>query len=199
MYAAKAVVLFTDTSKPPTETQATDQMAKEIEIIESPEVLAPVVTELKLDQAWAKRYNSGLDALPMQDALDHFHKVLAVKIRPLTSLVDITVSSENPQEAADVANAIADHYIGMLKQQIKSAKQPGIAALSDQLDQQAKVVEQMDALVAQNPQDAHAKQQSEDARALLSELHRKLNEIKAEAEVADPDAEIVVRAEAPPE
>src|ERR1700677_2077522 len=42
----------------------------EFTIMQSPDVLMPIITDLGLDKIWAKRlYKSGLDALPAQDAL----------------------------------------------------------------------------------------------------------------------------------
>src|SRR5271168_1711482 len=40
----------------------------EFQIMQSPDVLTPIITELQLDKVWAKRLKYGTDTMPMQDA-----------------------------------------------------------------------------------------------------------------------------------
>ena len=85
--------------------------ARDVEILKSPAILKPVVTDLNLGHIWAKRvYKSDLDQLPMQDSLAYMAQIAHYDIVPGTSIVRITVASEVPKEAADVANAIADRF-----------------------------------------------------------------------------------------
>jgi capsular polysaccharide biosynthesis protein len=79
--------------------------------MQSPDVLLPIITDLDLDKAWAKKINAAdSDELPDVDALTHMSKILKLKVVPGTNIIKITVSSDVPQEAADIANAIADRY-----------------------------------------------------------------------------------------
>src|SRR5271170_7767859 len=83
----------------------------EFEIMQSSDVLLPIITDLGLDKIWAKRvYKSGLEALPPQDALGYMNKILHLDYVRNTNIINITVSSEVAKECADVANAIADRY-----------------------------------------------------------------------------------------
>src|SRR5579859_1465381 len=52
-----------------TKELSTQEFQNEFEIMSSPDVLSPIITDLQLDKVWARRvYKSGLEALPMQDA-----------------------------------------------------------------------------------------------------------------------------------
>jgi uncharacterized protein involved in exopolysaccharide biosynthesis len=87
----------------------------EIETMQSPEFLLPIIYDLGLDKAWAKRVDQpGLDALPSQDALlpqDALaYKILKIKLQRETNTINITISSDEPTEAARIANAVADRY-----------------------------------------------------------------------------------------
>jgi uncharacterized protein involved in exopolysaccharide biosynthesis len=91
------------------------QFQNEFALVFAPELLEPVIRDLKLDHIWAHRLNTGKDALSIDDALKHLNEVLKTEIVPSPPnepflLINITVTSEIPQEAADIANAIADHY-----------------------------------------------------------------------------------------
>jgi len=83
----------------------------EFEIMQSPHILLPIIHDLDLDKAWAKRLSkSKEDQLTDQEALAHLNKILKLDVRRGTNIVAITVSSDVPQEAAAIANAIADRY-----------------------------------------------------------------------------------------
>jgi capsular polysaccharide biosynthesis protein len=77
----------------------------------SPEFLLSVVKDLGLDREWAKRvYKTEQDQVPDVDALTHVEKLVRVDVKQGTNVVEITALSDIPKEAADIANAIADHY-----------------------------------------------------------------------------------------
>jgi uncharacterized protein involved in exopolysaccharide biosynthesis len=77
----------------------------------SPEFLLAVVKDLGLDKEWAKRlYKSDQDQLPDVDALTHMEKLLKIDVKRGTHVVQITAESDVPQEAADIANAVAQRY-----------------------------------------------------------------------------------------
>jgi capsular polysaccharide biosynthesis protein len=77
----------------------------------SPEFLLAIVKDLGLEKEWAKRiYKSDQEQLPDVDALTHMEKLVKIEVKPGPNLVEITATSDVPQEAADIANAIARHY-----------------------------------------------------------------------------------------
>jgi capsular polysaccharide biosynthesis protein len=79
----------------------------ETERIESPKVLTNVIADLNLNDLWGKKYNRG-QRLSDVDAL----RLLRVNCRPIrnTDLIEIMVRSEDPAEAAALANAIVRNY-----------------------------------------------------------------------------------------
>jgi capsular polysaccharide biosynthesis protein len=84
---------------------------RDFEIMQSGDFLKPIVADLNLDHIWAKRvYQSSLDQLPMQDALAYLAQITRYDIISGTNIIHITVASEVPKEAADIANAIADRF-----------------------------------------------------------------------------------------
>lgn len=83
----------------------------ELETMESPDFLRPVINDLDLDGAWAKRvYKSQQELLPFAEALAYMHKILRIDVVQGTNIIDITAASDEPKEAADIANAIANRY-----------------------------------------------------------------------------------------
>ena len=126
----------------------------EFTIMQSSDVLMPIITDLGLDKIWAKRvYKSGLEALPPQDALGYMNKILKLDFARGTNIINITVSSEVPKECADVANAVADRYKTMRDVEEDTRINRGTESLRDQIAQQQKVVDDAKATVEQMRQD----------------------------------------------
>jgi capsular exopolysaccharide synthesis family protein len=118
------------------------QFQNEFEIMSSPDVLSPIITDLQLDKVWAKRItHSSIDALPMQDALNYMNGILHLDYKRGTSIITITVYSQVPKECAEIANAVADRYKTMRDVQEDELASQGINVLKDQIAQQEKVVE----------------------------------------------------------
>jgi uncharacterized protein involved in exopolysaccharide biosynthesis len=125
----------------------------EIEIMKSPEFLLPLIYDLGLDKAWAQRVDTlGLDVVPSQDALlpldalAYMNKILKLKLARRTNIIDITVSSDVPMEAARIANAIAARYKNMHDAEEDQRNNRGIISLRDQIAQQQKVVDEKKAI-----------------------------------------------------
>ncbi len=169
----------------------------ESEIMESPQVLLPIINELGLDKAWAKReYKPGLDALPPpdallpQDALAYMHKILKIDLVRGTSIANITVSSDVPKEAADIANAIADRYKTVRDTVEEQRNNRGTDALRDQIAQQQKIVDEKKAEVGKLPQDQSlayrdAQRQFEQQQALLDALNVRLKQVEADSHLTE--------------
>jgi capsular exopolysaccharide synthesis family protein len=113
----------------------------EFQIMQSPDVLKPIISDLQLDKIWAKRvYKSSLEALPMQDALGYMNRILHLDFTRGTNIVDITVSSEVPAECATIANAVADRYKAKRDIDEDQRSTRGIDSLKEQItEQQSKV------------------------------------------------------------
>jgi succinoglycan biosynthesis transport protein ExoP len=138
----------TDRGFDPTAFQA------EYQIMQSSDVLLPIVTDLQLDKIWAKReFKSNLDALPPQDALGYMVAHLKLDFSRGTNIIIITFSSDVPKECADVANAVADRYKTMRDVEEDQRNNRGLDSLRDQIAQQQKLVDDKKAAVEKMRQD----------------------------------------------
>lgn len=104
----------------------------EFEVIQSAVILDRVIDNLNLKEAWGQRYNGGIP-LQQPDA----RKILKgqIDLEPVrnTSLIQITVYSEEPAEAAQVANAVAEAYSDYRDDQSLELAYGGIDELDRQL------------------------------------------------------------------
>ena len=175
----------------------------EFEIMQSPDVLLPVINDLGLDKAWAQRADkSDSDALPPQDALAHMNKLLKLDSIRGTNIVWITASSDVPKEAADIANAIADRYKILRDVQEDDRENRGEDSLRNQIAQQQKVVDEKKAAVGKTPQvqspDYQAAQRELDQQqAILDALNVRLNQTIADSQLQESPVRIITRAEPP--
>lgn len=81
----------------------------EFEIIQSEVVLRKVVEQLDLNTAWGKKYAGG-EKLKTPEAIMLLKGRMDLRPVRNTSLIAISVFSEDPREAAKIANAIAESY-----------------------------------------------------------------------------------------
>jgi len=125
----------------------------EFEILQSPDVLLPIINDLKLDQIWAKRTKRGDKLMPLE-ALAYMKSALKLDLKRGTNIIEIGASSEDPNEAADIANAVADHYKTMRDVQEDQRNTKGADSLRDQMDQQQKVVDEKKAIVVKLREEA---------------------------------------------
>ena len=82
----------------------------EFKVIQSASVLDQVVTNLNLLEVWGKKYNSDGTQLKMAVCRDYLRKFISIQEVRGTSLIDIAAYSDDMQEAADIANAVARAY-----------------------------------------------------------------------------------------
>ena len=80
----------------------------EFKFIQSEAVFSRVIEELELNRRW-KRYASGHE-LQTSESLELLRKRMAVRSLTLGGIFEIKVFSEEPIEAADIANSIAYSY-----------------------------------------------------------------------------------------
>ena len=79
------------------------------EIIQSQTVLDPVIDKLHLNTVWGKEYNGG-EPLETTNTLAMLKSRISLTPERNTDLFNITVFSEDKNEAAQIANAIAKSY-----------------------------------------------------------------------------------------
>jgi capsular polysaccharide biosynthesis protein len=164
-------------------------LSEEIGFIESPDILEPTIKDLNLDHIWAKRFGKG-NVLSMQDAIEHMNKMLKIEIVGGTNLVSITVSSEVAQEAADIANAVADRYKAGRDKFWNQMRAEGINSRQKMIAQWEKTVADEKAGGNKNTQDSKLQEDEQVLTALKASL-------KA-GEAAVSPVLIISRAVAPP-
>ena len=107
------------------------------EIIRSDTVLGKVVDTLKLDDAWTKK--DGREKLTKKEAISLLKKRLDLNPVKNTKLIEIGATSDNPNEAADIANAVAKAYGDYRFENRGQLVTNGLAALEEQFAQQEQI------------------------------------------------------------
>jgi len=102
-----------------------------IQIITSPSVLNPVVGQLKLNAKWGKKYNHGQE-LKTPEALEILKQRLQLAPIRNTGLIAITAFSEDKNEAAQIANAVAASYANYRAQSGRELAADAMNALQDE-------------------------------------------------------------------
>ena len=101
------------------------------EIIQSQKILYPIITFFKLQELWG-----GGQPLPMDIALRRLKGRLGVRRYRDTSLIEISVESEQPSQAAQLANKIADYFSTERMDVRRKETQRGLDKLQDKLKEQ---------------------------------------------------------------
>jgi uncharacterized protein involved in exopolysaccharide biosynthesis len=81
----------------------------EFEKMQGEKVLGRVIDALDLNDVWGKKLNGGVQ-LKTADTMQLLKQHMSLSPERNTKLIDITVYSEDKQEAADLANGIAQAY-----------------------------------------------------------------------------------------
>ncbi len=105
-------------------------LSTQFEIIQSKSVLYPVIERLDLNRQWAKRYGGG-DALKQSDTIRFLQAKLGLRKSRDTSLIEINVDHEDPVEAAQLANVIAEVYKEVRLKQFTDRSGTGISKLEE--------------------------------------------------------------------
>ncbi|MCX7872729.1 MAG: polysaccharide biosynthesis tyrosine autokinase [Verrucomicrobiae bacterium] len=106
----------------------------QFEIIQSKTILYRVIEKLDLNRRWARRL--GLDNLRTDETFLLLKRQLKLSQTRNTSLIEITVyieGEENKNEAAEIANAIAEAYKEYRLETRLETTQRGLKALQDEL------------------------------------------------------------------
>jgi polysaccharide biosynthesis transport protein len=101
----------------------------ELAILQGPTVLGKVVEALKLNTVWGKKY--GADTFKTSETVEFLKNQMGVSPVRNTTLVEITVYSENKDEAAALANAIAKAYHDYRVERHTLLTEGGIKVLED--------------------------------------------------------------------
>ncbi len=122
----------------------------EFEKIRSKTVLHKVITNLKLNQKWAERYNNGVP-LKTADTFEYLLRKIDVRQTRNTSLIEIRVYSDAKDqpamEAADIANEIAEVYRTTRLGLRQEMSRRGIEVLKKELEQNIEKVKAAEAQV----------------------------------------------------
>jgi polysaccharide biosynthesis transport protein len=103
----------------------------EFEIIQDRVVLGKVIENLNLNELWGKKYSGGV-ALKTPETMEFLKRRMSLNPIRNTKLIGITVFSEDKNDAARLANAIADAYKTYRLNQRKQLTLNGIKVLEEQ-------------------------------------------------------------------
>ena len=104
------------------------------ELIQSQAVLSNVVNALNLNVEWGKKYYNG-DALKTTESIEFLKRRMRLDTVRNTKYITITVYSEDKNDAARLANAVADAYQDYRLQQRQELAMKGISALESQFQE----------------------------------------------------------------
>jgi succinoglycan biosynthesis transport protein ExoP len=113
----------------------------EFELIQSEVILGKVIEQLNLNKEWARKYG-GTDMLKTPETMILLKSHLGLSTVRNTSLIEIRVYSDKPEEAAKLANAIAVAYRDHRKEERLRLTKGGIEALKARWDEQEEKVRQ---------------------------------------------------------
>jgi Mg-chelatase subunit ChlD len=114
----------------------------EFESIQSDAVLGKVVDKLSLNEAWAKKKGAA-DTLKAEETIALLKDRLDLRAVPNSNLVEIGVKSDKPEEAAQIANTIAEVYLNQRREQGLVFRERGIQALNGRLAEQESKIAQL--------------------------------------------------------
>ncbi len=156
-YTATALIQIwpqSDSGRPPEIRNDSNRLSMSaIEVMQSEDVLLPVIRKLELDKIWAKRdFKSTVDHLPSQVALDYMRKkVLTLNYKGGTNILEISARNQDPQEAADIANAVASQYKTLTDNDINQHEDKLENTFRTKIESQQKLVDEKKALLEQFP------------------------------------------------
>lgn len=155
----------------------------EFEVIQSELILDQVIERLRLREVWGKTLAGG-KPLKTEEARRFLKSKIDLATVRGTSLIAITVYSEKPQEAAEIANMIADVYSEYRREERVDMSKRGIKSLLERVDVQQKKIEDLQKRVEDLRQEHNISDlmASADAPAPLIETEtlRRLTQLKYE-------------------
>ncbi len=160
-------------------------MQTEFELIRSELILGKVIKDLDLNREWGNKYANGMP-LKTPETIRMLKGHMDLRTVRNTSLIEITVLRENADEAAKIANAVADAYRNYRRDQRKNLSEGGIRALearfNDQSNKVAEAQQRVDDLrVKLNISDVIASGEGP-SPLMTAETLRKLESLRIESE-----------------
>src|SRR5208282_201165 len=157
----------------------------EFEVIQSETILGKVIEGLDLNREWGKRYSDGQPLKPSDTV-----RMLKgqIELRPVrnTSLIEIRVYNENADQAAKIANAVAEAYRTHRIEERTRLSRGGIKALEERFGEQELKIKQAQEKVDKlrvdlNISDAIASGEGP-SPLMTAETLRKLESLRIESE-----------------
>ncbi len=102
----------------------------QFEIIKSKEILDPVIKKLDLEERWRDRYEIKSREIVYRKLL----KMISVEELRNTDLISISVLSPDAEEAADIANAVAEQYQAARIREQQAWAARSLASLEGEVD-----------------------------------------------------------------
>ncbi|MDD5200563.1 MAG: polysaccharide biosynthesis tyrosine autokinase [Terrimicrobiaceae bacterium] len=118
----------------------------QFEIIQSKEVLQPVIEKLNLAAKWAERYEIKSRELIYKK----LKKMMSLEEERNTDLISISILSPDKQEAADIANGIADSYQQARIHEQQSWVSKSLSTLEAEVEKQRTKTEKLRTVAAEN-------------------------------------------------
>jgi capsular exopolysaccharide synthesis family protein len=112
----------------------------EFEIIQDRVVLGKVIEALNLNVEWGKKYFGG-ETLKTPETMEFLKRRMSLMPVRNTKLIGITVFSEDKNDAARLANAIAEAYRNYRLNLRRQLTQNGIKVLEDQFQSEAEQIQ----------------------------------------------------------
>jgi capsular exopolysaccharide synthesis family protein len=156
----------------------------ENELIQSELILGKVIEDLNLNTEWGKKYGNG-ERLKTAETLAMLKRRIELHFVRNTSLIEISVISEKAEEAARIANAVADAYKAHRLEQRTQLSKGGIKALQERFEEQEAKIKRaqtnVDQLrIALNISDAMASGEGP-SPLMTAETLRKLESLRIES------------------
>jgi capsular exopolysaccharide synthesis family protein len=129
------------------------------EIMQSQMVLSNVVAAMNLNVEWGKKWFNG-ETLKTTETMEILKQRMSLAPVKNTKLIAITVYSDDKQEAADLANAIAKAYKDYRIESRRSLTTNGVAVLADQYVAEEQEIRTNQLLVDQLRQDLQVDDQA---------------------------------------
>ena len=175
----------------------------EISIMRSPNVLMPIIQDLRLDHAWAAPASdqaSSAKPLAPLNALGLLSQLLKIETVPHSHLIRISVMDTTREEAAQIANAIAARYKAMRDAEEAQRHDRSVDALNDQIAQQLALIDAKKAALTKMPASgslADLQNEVDKNQRILDALQARLQQVVAEHGNTSSAVRVVKTAEAP--
>jgi polysaccharide biosynthesis transport protein len=116
----------------------------EFEIMQSETVLGKVIKALDLNVKWGKKYAPGGEPLQDDQTMRLLKQRLRLSTERNTKIIDITVYSDDKDEAAQIANAIDDAYRDYRLTLRSGQSEGGISVLQHSFDEDSRNIQEVE-------------------------------------------------------